>query len=122
MGGLPLSTWWIVAGWETLVLLYCWFCVERCACRGAALLPAFARRRRRRSTGGIRRGTAWSVFCILVTVGFGVWFAVRYGGQFGTEYFAGYIVEKSLSVDNLLVFVIIMTTTRPGQCARSSSR
>ena len=29
---------------------------------------------------------------------------------FGTEYFAGYIVEKSLSVDNLFVFVIIMTT------------
>ena len=30
--------------------------------------------------------------------------------EFGTEYLAGYIVEKSLSVDNLFVFVIIMTT------------
>ena len=27
----------------------------------------------------------------------------------GTEYFAGYITEKSLSVDNLFVFLIIMT-------------
>src|SRR5687767_12317769 len=32
------------------------------------------------------------------------------GGEYGTQYFAGYIVEKSLSVDNLFVFVIIMTT------------
>ena len=32
------------------------------------------------------------------------------GSDFGTQYFAGYIVEKSLSVDNLFVFVIIMTT------------
>lgn len=59
---------------------------------------------------GFGEATAWSVFYILVAVGFGVWFAARYGGQFGTEYFAGYIVEKSLSVDNLFVFVIIMTT------------
>ena len=33
-----------------------------------------------------------------------------HGSEFGTEYLAGYIVEKSLSVDNLFVFVIIMTT------------
>ncbi|GAA2816523.1 TerC family protein [Crossiella cryophila] len=59
---------------------------------------------------GFREATAWSVFYILVAVAFGVWFTWQYGGQFGTEYFAGYIVEKSLSVDNLFVFVIIMTT------------
>ncbi|GAA1958493.1 TerC family protein [Amycolatopsis minnesotensis] len=59
---------------------------------------------------GFAEATAWSVFYILVAVGFGVWFAMRYGGGAGAEYFAGYIVEKSLSVDNLFVFVIIMTT------------
>ncbi|WP_086827149.1 TerC family protein [Allokutzneria sp. NRRL B-24872] len=59
---------------------------------------------------GFGEATAWSVFYILVAVGFGVWFALSHGGDFGTEYFAGYIVEKSLSVDNLFVFVIIMTT------------
>jgi tellurite resistance protein TerC len=59
---------------------------------------------------GFGEATAWSVFYILVAVAFGVWFAARYGGEFGTEYFAGYIVEKSLSVDNLFVYVIIMTT------------
>jgi tellurite resistance protein TerC len=59
---------------------------------------------------GIREATAWSVFYVLVAIGFGVWFAIKYGGESGTEYFAGYIVEKSLSVDNLFVFVIVMTT------------
>ncbi|WP_285632451.1 TerC family protein [Lentzea sp. NBRC 102530] len=59
---------------------------------------------------GFREATLWSVFYILVAIGFGVWFASVHGGGFGAEYFAGYIVEKSLSVDNLFVFVIIMTT------------
>lgn len=59
---------------------------------------------------GFREATAWSVFYILVAIAFGVWFAMAHGGDFGTQYFAGYIVEKSLSVDNLFVFVIIMTT------------
>ncbi|MBW0088555.1 TerC/Alx family metal homeostasis membrane protein [Pseudonocardia sp. KRD-184] len=59
---------------------------------------------------GFAEATAWSVFYILVAVGFGIWFLSAYGGDFGTQYFAGYIVEKSLSVDNLFVFVIIMTT------------
>jgi tellurite resistance protein TerC len=59
---------------------------------------------------GFREATAWSVFYILVAVAFGVWFTMAYGGDLGTQYFAGYIVEKSLSVDNLFVFVIIMTT------------
>lgn len=59
---------------------------------------------------GFKEATAWSVFYILVAVAFGVWFAMAYGGDAGTEYFAGYLVEKSLSVDNLFVFVIIMAT------------
>ncbi len=59
---------------------------------------------------GFREASLWSVFYILVAIGFGVWFATAHGGGFGAEYFAGYIVEKSLSVDNLFVFVIIMTT------------
>lgn len=59
---------------------------------------------------GFREATAWSVFYIAVAIGFGLWFLWAYGTNAGTEYFAGYIVEKSLSVDNLFVFVIIMAT------------
>jgi tellurite resistance protein TerC len=59
---------------------------------------------------GFREAVAWSVFYIAVAIGFGVVFGSIAGWDFGAEYFAGYIVEKSLSVDNLFVFVIIMTT------------
>jgi tellurite resistance protein TerC len=59
---------------------------------------------------GFREATAWSIFYIAVAVVFGVVFAGIAGWNYGTEYFAGYIVEKSLSVDNLFVFVIIMST------------
>jgi tellurite resistance protein TerC len=59
---------------------------------------------------GFKEATTWSVFYIAVAILFGVWFGMQYGNGAGTEYFAGYIIEKSLSVDNLFVFVIIMTT------------
>jgi tellurite resistance protein TerC len=59
---------------------------------------------------GFREAVAWSLFYIGVAVGFGIVFGMLAGWDYGTEYFAGYIVEKSLSVDNLFVFVIIMAT------------
>ncbi|MFC4062586.1 TerC family protein [Planomonospora corallina] len=59
---------------------------------------------------GFREATAWSVFYIAVAVVFGFVLAGQFGWGYGAEYFAGYIVEKSLSVDNLFVFVIIMST------------
>jgi tellurite resistance protein TerC len=59
---------------------------------------------------GFKEATAWSVFYIAVALAFGAWMWAAHGSEFGTEYLAGYIVEKSLSVDNLFVFVIIMTT------------
>ncbi|GAA3207558.1 TerC/Alx family metal homeostasis membrane protein [Actinocorallia longicatena] len=59
---------------------------------------------------GFREAGLWSVFYIAVAVVFGFVLASHWGWGFGGEYFAGYIVEKSLSVDNLFVFVIIMTT------------
>jgi len=57
-----------------------------------------------------REAALQSVFYIAIAVSFGVVFGLIAGWDFGTQYFAGYIVEKSLSVDNLFVFVIIMTT------------
>ena len=59
---------------------------------------------------GFREATAWSVIYVVIALAFGAWMWFAHGPEFGTEYLAGYIVEKSLSVDNLFVFVIIMTT------------
>lgn len=59
---------------------------------------------------GFREATITSIFYIAVAIAFGVVFGLNAGWDFGGEYFAGYLVEKSLSVDNLFVFVVIMTT------------
>jgi tellurite resistance protein TerC len=59
---------------------------------------------------GFREAAVWSVFYVAVAVAFGLVLAHVSGWEFGTQYFAGYLVEKSLSVDNLFVFVIIMGT------------
>jgi tellurite resistance protein TerC len=59
---------------------------------------------------GFREAAFWSVCYIAVAVGFGLVFGAQVGWRYGAEYFAGYVVEKSLSVDNLFVFVIIMAT------------
>ena len=61
-------------------------------------------------TVGFGEAVTASIFFVSVALGFGVAFGVIAGWDFGTEYFAGYIVEKSLSVDNLFVFVVIMST------------
>jgi TerC family integral membrane protein len=59
---------------------------------------------------GFREATVASLFFVGVAIGFGVVFGLIAGWGFGTEYFAGYIVEKRLSVDNLFVFVVILAT------------
>ena len=40
---------------------------------------------------------------------FGMWVWVQYGGTYGGQFFAGWLTEYSLSVDNLFVFLIIMS-------------
>jgi tellurite resistance protein TerC len=58
----------------------------------------------------IRESATWSIVYIAIAVLFGVGVGVTSGWQLGGEYFAGYITEKALSVDNLFVFLIIMTS------------
>jgi len=55
----------------------------------------------------MREATLWSVFYIGVAMGFGVVGWVQGGSDVGTQYYAAWLVEKSLSVDNLFIFVII---------------
>ena len=55
-----------------------------------------------------KEAAGWSIFYIGVAIAFGVWVWQSAGSVYGTEYFAAYLVEKSLSVDNLFVFIIIL--------------
>jgi tellurite resistance protein TerC len=58
----------------------------------------------------LKEAATWSAVYVGIAVVFGVLVWVFAGGQYGGEYFAGYITEKSLSVDNLFVFVLIMAS------------
>jgi len=57
----------------------------------------------------IGESARWSAFYIGLALLFGVGVGVFSGWTFGGEYFAGYLTEKALSIDNLFVFLIIMT-------------
>ncbi len=58
---------------------------------------------------GVREAAAWSVVWVLCGVGFGgiVWW--WWGAELGQQYFAGYLIEKSLAVDNVFVWAIIFS-------------
>jgi tellurite resistance protein TerC len=56
----------------------------------------------------IKEAGIWTVVWIVLAALFGVGLFLVAGGQSSGEFFAGYITEKSLSVDNLFVFVLIM--------------
>ena len=58
--------------------------------------------------GMFKEAAGWSIFYIGVAIIFGIWVWQTAGSVYGTEYFAAYLVEKSLSVDNLFVFIIIL--------------
>jgi tellurite resistance protein TerC len=60
----------------------------------------------------LREAAIWSGLYIGIAVLFGLGTLVLGGTEMGSEYFAGYITEKALSVDNLFVFLIIMTSFR----------
>ena len=46
-------------------------------------------------TVGFREAAAWSLFYLAVAMAFGVVFQAQAGGQYGGEYFAGYLVERT---------------------------
>jgi TerC family integral membrane protein len=56
-----------------------------------------------------REAAWWSAFYIAIPLAFGGFIWARFGMERGTEYLAGYVVEKSLSVDNLFVFMVLLS-------------
>src|SRR5216683_4345226 len=62
---------------------------------------------RRARAISIRMAALESAVWVLLSVGFGLWVFASHGRGPGLEFFAGYVVEKSLSVDNVFVFILI---------------
>ena len=57
----------------------------------------------------LKQAVFWSVFWIAVSVAFGGYLYFARGSETMSLYFAGYILEKSLSVDNLFVMMAIFS-------------
>jgi tellurite resistance protein TerC len=74
------------------------------------LLFDFVAHVRKAHAPSLREAGLWSALYVGIAILFGVGVFVFGGSTMGTEYFAGYVTEKALSVDNLFVFLIIMSS------------
>jgi tellurite resistance protein TerC len=56
---------------------------------------------------GLREAATWSVIWVTIGLAVGgvIWWG--YGSEFGLQYFAGYVIEKSLAVDNVFVWAVV---------------
>jgi tellurite resistance protein TerC len=64
---------------------------------------------RGQDTPRMRTATIWSIGWIAVAVAFGAAFWAWQGGEAGSQYLAGYLLERSLSLDNIFVFAVILS-------------
>ena len=89
--GMPNAWWWIGFNASILVLL-------------ALDLGVFNRKSHVLS---VRQALGWSALWVSLAIGFGLWVGRAMGHQSMLEFYAGYLVEQALSVDNLFVFILI---------------
>ena len=62
---------------------------------------------RRAHAISFREALVESFVWVALSVAFGLWIFVSHGRAAGLEFFAGYVIEKSLSVDNIFVFILV---------------
>jgi tellurite resistance protein TerC len=59
-----------------------------------------------------KAATTWSIVWIATGLAFGLVVWLAFGGERAQDYFAAYLIEKSLSVDNLFVFLVIFQSLK----------
>lgn len=64
---------------------------------------------RRPHEPSMRECTIAFIIYMAAAAAFGVWTWFFHGSEYGLDYFTGFVVEKSLSVDNLFVFLVLMS-------------
>ena len=60
----------------------------------------------------VREAVAWCVVWFALAMGFNAFVLAEHGAQAGAQWFASYLVEVSLSVDNVFVFILIFAFFR----------
>lgn len=63
---------------------------------------------RRPHTVRFREALVWTAFYLVLPTAFGIFLWLRFGSRTAVGYFTGWLVEKSLSVDNLFVFMLLI--------------
>jgi len=58
---------------------------------------------------GFREAMIWTLVWVSLAFAFNVWIYLNMGPTKALEFFTGYLIEESLSVDNLFVFILIFT-------------
>jgi tellurite resistance protein TerC len=76
---------------------------------------------KRKKEPSFRESAILSAFFVLVAVAFAPLVSSIWGSTFGEQYIAGFVTEKSLSVDNLFVFLIIFSNLKVPQKAQSQA-
>lgn len=89
----PTTTWWL--GFNALILILL-----------SIDLGVFNRKAHDVS---VREAMGWSAVWISLALGFGWWIRGAMGPTAMLEFYAGYLVEQALSVDNLFVFILIFS-------------
>lgn len=78
----------------------------------AMLVVDFVGHARKPHIPQLKESAGWSAAYVIIALLFGVVVWTVWGAEFGQQYFSGYVLEKSLSVDNLFVFVLILSSFR----------
>lgn len=82
-----------------------WFGFNACVLALLALDLGVLHRRMRAPS--LRKAVAWSAFWVALSLAFNLWILRAHGTAPAMEFFTGYVVELSLSLDNLMVFVLV---------------
>jgi tellurite resistance protein TerC len=92
----------------TTVDLPTWFTIATFVGLTALLLGDLAIVARRPHEPSVKESSLWVGFYVTLALLFGVVLLAVTGGEYAGEFYAGWLTEYSLSIDNLFVFVIIM--------------
>ena len=85
-----------------------WFSIATFVGLTVLLLADLAIVARRPHEPSVRESSLWVGFYVALALVFGVVLMAVAGGEYAGEFYAGWLTEYSLSIDNLFVFVIIM--------------
>jgi tellurite resistance protein TerC len=62
---------------------------------------------RRAHEVSMREAAVWSVFWISISLAFNLWILHAHGGEKALQFFTGYVIEQSMSVDNIFIFILV---------------